>query len=127
MRSSPLAITLLLQLGCSMHDADAERARKLTGGEPRRGRSALDRYGCGACHHIPEVRGARGTVGPDLTGFALRSFVAGRLPNRPDQLMRWIRHPQSISPGSAMPELGVSEQDARDIAAYLYTLTRMAR
>jgi cytochrome c1 len=61
-------------------------------------------------------------VGPPLAGFARRRFIAGRVPNEPEELVKWIRHPQGIKPGTAMPDLGVSDQHARDIAAYLYTL-----
>jgi cytochrome c2 len=114
-------LTILLLLA-ACEDADVATAKQLTGGDPARGQRALDKYGCGACHHIPNVRGATGTVGPDLAGMALRSYIAGRLPNRPAELMHWIRHPQAVEPGTAMPELGVSERDARDMAAHLYTL-----
>jgi cytochrome c len=92
------------------------------GGDPQRGERAIERYGCGACHVIPGVPGARGAVGPPLTSFAKRTIVAGRLSNTSDNLTRWIRDPQAIEPGTAMPDLGVSDADARDIAAYLYTL-----
>jgi cytochrome c2 len=92
------------------------------GGSPQRGALELRQYGCGACHAIPGVPGARGAVGPPLAGFAGRAIVAGSLPNTPENLVRWIRDPQGIAPGTAMPNLGVSVADARDIAAYLYTL-----
>lgn len=118
------AALLLMQLLCGCPDAPEEVARRITGGEPARGEQALERYGCGSCHHIPGVRGARGTVGPALDGFGLRSYVAGRLPNRPEQLVRWIRDPQGVEPGTAMPNLSVSAADARDMAAYLYSLVR---
>jgi cytochrome c1 len=78
--------------------------------------------GCAACHVIPGVRGADGKVGPPLTGIGSRIMIAGQVPNTPDNLIRWIRDPQAIEPGTAMPNLGVSEPTARDIAAYLYTL-----
>lgn len=79
-------------------------------------------HGCGSCHHIPGVRGAVSWVGPPLTAWARRGYVAGRLPNTPENLVPWLRDPQSISPGSAMPNLGLSEAEARDAAAYLYTV-----
>ena len=79
-------------------------------------------YGCGTCHVIPGVRGARGHVGPPLTDFALRQYIAGAVPNEPAMLVRWIQNPQSIEPGTVMPPLGVNDADARHIAAYLYTL-----
>ena len=78
-------------------------------------------YGCGACHRLAHVRKASGMVGPSLDGIAVREMVAGRLGNSPDNLQRWIRDPQHVSPGTAMPDLNVGERDARDITAFLYT------
>jgi cytochrome c len=92
------------------------------GGDPDRGKTQIAAYGCGSCHVIPGVSGARGLVGPPLTKFAHRTFIAGEVPNNSQFLVRWISVPQSIEPGTAMPNLGVSEAQARDIAAYLYTL-----
>ena len=94
---------------------------RVAGGDPERGVAAIERYGCGGCHTIPGIRAARGTVGPPLTDYAARGYVAGVLPNWPRHLVRWIIDPPSISPQTAMPALGVGEE-ARDIAAYLYTL-----
>jgi cytochrome c2 len=91
-------------------------------GDPERGRIALRGFGCGSCHMIPGVPGARGMVGPPLTHFARRSFIAGQLANSPDNLIRWIQDPQAVEPGTAMPDLGVVPIVARDMAAYLYTL-----
>lgn len=99
-----------------------DSARRLTGGEPARGKLAIRKYGCQACHTIPGVSGADGLLGPPLDRIGSRTYLAGRLPNTPDNMMRWIRDPQGIAPGTAMPELGVTERDGRDIAAYLYTL-----
>jgi cytochrome c len=92
------------------------------GGDPARGKKQIVAYGCGSCHVIPGVGGARGLVGPPLTQFAHRAFIAGEVPNNSEFLVRWISVPQAIEPGTAMPNLGVSEAQARDIAAYLYTL-----
>jgi cytochrome c1 len=71
---------------------------------------------------IPGIAGATGTVGPPLTDFADRGYIAGELPNNGDNLIRWIMDPQGVEPGTAMPDLDVSERQARDIAAYLFTL-----
>jgi cytochrome c2 len=79
-------------------------------------------YGCPTCHVIPGVRGATGKVGPPLTGVADRVYLAGRVANEPQNMIDWIRNPQKIDPQTAMPNTGVTERDARDIAAYLYTL-----
>ena len=120
-RSQLLMLALLLALpwGCSGVD---ETARRLTGGEPARGEVAIRKYGCQTCHTIPGVSGADGLVGPPLDRIGSRTYLAGRLPNTPENMMRWIRDPQGIAPGTGMPEMGVTEQDGRDIAAYLYTL-----
>jgi cytochrome c len=91
-------------------------------GDPEAGRVALARRGCGACHAIAGVRGATGRVGPDLDGLRHRRFVAGRLPNNPENLVRFIVDPQGASPGSAMPDLDVVDAEARDMVAYLATL-----
>ena len=93
-----------------------------TGGDAARGRALIAAYQCGACHEIPGVRGARGTVGPPLTRFGLRSYIGGRAPNTPENLIRWIQDPSALAPGTAMPDMGISEPQARDVAAYLYAL-----
>jgi cytochrome c len=92
------------------------------GGSPERGKQQIVAYGCGSCHIIPGIAGANGLVGPPLNHFAYRAYIAGQVPNNPDFLTRWIAVPQAIEPGTVMPNLGVSEGKARDIAAYLYTL-----
>ena len=91
-------------------------------GDAERGRAALTAYGCGSCHTIPGVAGARSMVGPPLTDFGVREYIAGQLVNTPDNLVRWIADPQSIEPGTVMPDLGVAPQQALDMAAYLHTL-----
>jgi cytochrome c len=97
-------------------------AMQLTGGDPDRGVEMIGRYGCAACHTIPGIRGANAVVGPPLTRIASRSYLAGEIQNTPGNMVRWIQHPREIERGTAMPEMGVTESDARDIAAYLYTL-----
>ncbi|MEU5789775.1 c-type cytochrome [Micromonospora purpureochromogenes] len=91
-------------------------------GRPDRGAELIAQYGCGSCHTIPGVNRADGLVGPPLTRFGARSYIAGQLPNNADNLQRWIADPQAVEPGTAMPNLGVTAIDAQDIAAYLYTL-----
>ena len=93
-----------------------------SGGDATRGQEVIQQYGCGSCHEIPGVAGAHGLVGPPLLWFARRSYVAGELPNTPDNLELWIRTPQKIHPHTAMPMLGLNDQQARDVVAYLYTL-----
>lgn len=108
-------------LGACGHGAADAEARALTGGTPARGAAAIRAYGCGSCHTIPGIPGADALVGPPLQGLVRRAYVGGVLPNTPDNLVRWIRHPRQVSPRTAMPELGVTAADARDIAAYLYS------
>lgn len=91
-------------------------------GDAERGKVALQQYACVACHVIPDVVGANKTVGPSLAGIASRKYLAGVIPNTPDNMIRWLRLPQEIAPRTAMPDLGVSEGDARDMAAFLETL-----
>jgi cytochrome c len=91
-------------------------------GDPDRGKIAIRAYGCHTCHTIPGVRGANAVVGPSLEKIAIRTYIAGHLPNTPENLIRWIQHPGQLRRPTAMPDIGVSDDDARDIAAYLYTL-----
>jgi cytochrome c len=114
---------LLLPAVVASCDRSAERAaRELTGGDPRKGKLAIVKYGCDTCHNIPGVMTATATVGPPLSQIALRSYLAGRIDNTPENMIKWIRQPHSVDPQTAMPETGVTERDGRDIAAYLYTL-----
>lgn len=90
--------------------------------DAKRGRTALQQYACVACHRVPGVTGPQAHVGPPLEGIASRKMLGGVLPNTAENMVRWIRAPQQAAPLTAMPALGVSERDARDIAAYLATL-----
>jgi cytochrome c2 len=92
------------------------------GADADRGKRVIASFGCGACHAIPGVRAARGDVGPSLAGFARRTFIGGAIPNVPDRLVLWILDPRALNPDTAMPGLGLTEREARDAAAYLYTL-----
>lgn len=100
----------------------ATRAHLLTGGDPVKGWQLIQDYGCGGCHTIPRVPQASGKVGPSLKGIGGQVYLAGKLENQPQNLIAWVQHPRAIDPQTAMPELGVTEPQARDIAAYLYTL-----
>jgi len=91
-------------------------------GAAQRGRAAIQQYACSTCHVIPGIRGPDAQVGPALRGIAEQLYLAGVLLNTPTHMVEWLRHPQMVKPLSAMPDLGVTEHDARDIAAYLYTL-----
>jgi cytochrome c1 len=119
--ASVLALLAALTLAACGREA-ARSERNDFGGDPDRGLAAIGRTQCGACHVIPGVPDAHGLVGPPLSGFGQRTMIAGLLPNTPDNLVRWIRDPQSVAPGNAMPSSGLTDGEARDVAAYLYTL-----
>jgi cytochrome c1 len=111
---------LLLAIGCNTRSADSYALA--IGGNPARGIETIQSAGCGSCHYIPGVAGAHGMVAAPLLWFARRTFIAGEVPNTPDNLVLWIRSPQAIEPHTAMPSAGLNDQQARDVAAYLYTL-----
>jgi len=113
--------TALLLLSACNQSATTAAASLVAGGDPQRGMSAISRYGCGSCHTVAGITSAHGLVGPPLTGVRDRMYIAGMLTNRPDNLIHWIRDPKSVNPKTAMPVLGLSQQDAADIAAYLYS------
>lgn len=103
---------------------EQEERAPLRAGDPARGRDMVATYGCGSCHVIPGVDNARGTVGAPLTDFGDRHYIAGSLLNTPENLTLWIVAPETVEPGTAMPAVGVSAEDAWDIAAYLLSLGR---
>jgi len=108
--------------------ADTPCAADVPGSAPwappdaERGRAATTQYACNACHRIPGVTGSDVAVGPPLAGFAARRLIAGAVNNDTEHLVRWIRDPQSVDPETTMPNLQVTDRDARDMAAYLMTL-----
>jgi cytochrome c1 len=125
MRTTLLALASALLvfsiLGC---DAGKTKRAYTTSsiGNPRHGKELIEGYGCGGCHLIPGVHAARGMVGPPLIYLGQRTMIAGELPNTPENLVRWIENPKAVEPHTAMPDLGLSEDQAYDVAAYLYTL-----
>ena len=108
------------QISCS--SSSVNKAVRLTGGDTGKGASAIYRFGCGSCHTIPGIPGAHGLVGPSLAQIADRQYVAGIMPNDATSLELWIRDPHALNANTVMPTLGVGEQEATDIAAYLYSL-----
>jgi putative membrane protein len=110
---------MVLLGGC--RESTAGAAALVTGGDPRHGAADISRFGCGSCHTVAGIPSAHGLVGPPLTGVRDRRYIAGMLPNEPANLIHWIRDPKSVNPKTAMPSLGLSERDAADIAAYLYS------
>ena len=119
-RSAPflaaLACMVLLFSGCKPKPVAP------SGGYAPKGAAAIARHGCGSCHTIGGIAGAHGLVGPPLTGLRDRMYVAGILQNTPENLVQWIRDPKAVNPKTAMPTLGLSQQDATDIAAYIYSI-----
>jgi cytochrome c len=121
-RRSPASLAVML--GCAVLAGSA-----LSGCEPhpeaaalQRGQRLLAQYQCGSCHVVPGVAGAGGHQAVPLAAFGVRSYIAGRLPNDRETLVQWIVSPASLVPGTPMPDMGVSEADARDMAAYLHSL-----
>jgi cytochrome c2 len=115
---------LFLLLACAALAACTKTPPKtepITGGDPRAGSALIARYGCASCHQIKGIAHADSQVGPPLDGIRSRGYIAGVLPHTADNLIKWIQHPRQVVPNTAMPELGVSQAEARDMAAYLYS------
>jgi cytochrome c1 len=110
---------VLLLAACQREIGHTEKF--IPGGDVMAGREAIIAYGCGACHVIPGIPNAVAYVGPPLNEYEQRHYIAGNLPNTADNLVYWIQYPQSVEPGTAMPNLDVTEADARNIVAYLYS------
>ena len=117
-RLCAVGLCLALLGGCS----EREAPKQVSGGDPAQGQRLMAQYQCTACHAIPEVPGAAGNAGPPLELFGRRSYIAGGIPNTPHNLTRWLDNPQAMKPGTPMPDLGVSPEEARHMAAYLMTL-----
>jgi mono/diheme cytochrome c family protein len=94
------------------------------GGDPRAGLHAIYQYLCVTCHAIPGTVEGEPNVGPPLGSVASRRYLGGVLLNNRENMVRWLMNPQAIDPRSGMPNLHVKEQDARDIAAYLYSFSK---
>lgn len=113
--AGPLVLVLS---GCSPEDFGGEAGP----GSAGEGRMLIERTGCGSCHRIPGIASAQGQVGPPLDRLSRRVYLAGVLPNNFKNLVLWIKQPQKVAPGSAMPNMGLNDAEAESIAAYLYTL-----
>ena len=111
---------LLTVAGCSQSEIPPEQ--RVVGADPAAGRAVIAAVACGVCHVIPGIQGANGIVGPSLAGFGRRQLIGGVAPNHPAVLVRWVKDAPSIAPDTGMPEMPVTEAQARDIAAYLFTL-----
>jgi cytochrome c2 len=108
----------MLASGCG----DDDYRQPYQGGDAKTGKKLITQYQCGACHKIPDVAGAGGLAGPDLEKFGRLSYIAGGIPNDPPHLAAWLLDPHALKPGTVMPKMGMTEQEARHMAAYLYTL-----
>lgn len=124
-RTSAVAVlAVALACACSRGMDEREAMALTNGGRARLGRQWLEVYGCGGCHQVPGIPGARGRVGPPLGEAGARPFIAGVATNDPSNLASWIYDPQRVDSATAMPATGVTEAQARDISAYLYTIAR---
>ena len=121
-RSRDAVVTVVIAAAVLAGCNSADKPATSTMGNAKLGKEAIEKYGCGSCHTIPGVKEADALVGPPLTKFSERQFIAGQLANTEENLARWIRDPQSVEPGTAMPNLGVSKEDAENIAAYIATI-----
>jgi cytochrome c2 len=122
-----IAVASLLLLVCAAGCRSAQEqalaeAKLRVGGDPARGVTLMQHFGCGGCHRIPGVAGAAGRSAPSLGYLPQEAYITGNLPNTPENVMRWIRSPRSIQPQTHMPELGISVAEARDITTYLWSL-----
>lgn len=115
-------ILALLLLGACNGREKYQNMVSTSGGDAEHGKKLAAQYGCTACHNIPGVEGPKGMVGPPLSGMASRSMIAGKFANTPENMMKWLQNPQSMDPTNAMPNLGVTPADSRDLAAFMYTL-----
>jgi len=113
-----LLVCAALASGC----AKEKPASRVAGGDPERGRLLVQQYQCAACHFIPEVQGPNGDAGPSLQSMGRMSYIAGSIPNQPENMIRFLQNPPAVKPGTLMPALGISNDEARHMAAFMYSL-----
>ena len=118
MRWGVLGLATLL---CACADK-SDPPRAVMGADAARGLEVIERVGCAACHATPGVSWPKGLAGPSLEGFADSPLIAGQFPNRPDRLIAFLKDAPSMAPDTAMPAMPITDAEARDVAAYLYTL-----
>jgi cytochrome c2 len=111
-----IVIVVLIEASCKQQEPAP------VAGDPAHGKQLVAQYGCTSCHIIPGIDGPRGEVGPSLEHVAVRQVLAGKLPNNPQNMMQYLQNPQLVGAENVMPNLGVKPEEARDMAAYLYTL-----
>ena len=115
-------VALLLAGACARKDIRKVASEMTGGGDADAGKVSMARRTCNACHKIPGVESSRATGGPTLEHWTQHQLIAKRYPNTPENLIHWIQDPRAMVDTTYMPSMGVSEKEARDIAAYLYTL-----
>jgi cytochrome c len=113
---------LLLASACARPPGDERALQHVPGGDPDYGLRLIRSYGCAACHIVPGIRDTEGLVGPPLIHWSRRVLLAGSIPNTPDNTIRFIHSPQSLSPDTGMPDVGATPEESRHMAAYLFTL-----
>lgn len=119
-----VAISLLLAAACAS-TPDPSPPAALTG-DRGSGAEAIEANGCTSCHVIPGIAtpsGGESYVGPPLDAWSRRAFIAGTVQNNTANLRRFLLDPDDVRPGSAMPDLGLTEAEVRDITAYLFGLS----
>ena len=116
----PLFLSIGLLAGCS--EEGGSRHPRVEGGDADTGKRLMTQYQCSSCHQSPNVPGPQGEAGPSLEHVGRLSYIAGGIPNQADRMVAWLRDPPALKPGTRMPSMGLSEQEARHMAAYLYTL-----
>lgn len=121
-RRAPASWLALLCLGLAACNGPPDRTPTLADADAKRGRQLVIDKGCVACHTLPDVKWPRGGLGPSLDGFGRQSLIAGRLPNQPGTLMQFVRNAPALVPGTAMPAISMTDQEARDVTAYLLQL-----
>lgn len=114
-------LPLLLLAGACKPPPDRQQFMPIADAE--QGKRAIERVGCGSCHSIEGIDWPKGKVGPALDGFARRGLIAGRVPNEPELLARFVRDAPAVLPGTTMPPMPLTEEESRDVAAYLYEIS----
>lgn len=118
LRIAALLACAALASACARQDPPS----RVDGGDPERGRLLVQQYQCAACHFIPEVQGTGGDAGPSLQYMGRLSYIAGSIPNQPENMIRFLQNPPAVKPGTLMPALGITDDEARHMAAFMYTL-----
>lgn len=115
-------VLVFIVAGCGILTSSQDARVEETGGNVARGEDLVAKHGCLACHSVSGMPSVANGYGPDLDGFANNRLIAGQAENTPETLIQFLLDPNSVVPGTAMPTVNISEEDARDITSWLYTL-----